>query len=155
MKQINKCKMCQKEHKNKKFCSMSCSASYNNVLYPKRELEGICRGCRLPTKTTRVYCQKCSKKTIDMTLDEATYHTKNSKPNAFSLIRGRARTIAKNLGLTKCAVCQYSKHVEIAHKKAISEHSGDTPISVINHPSNLIALCPNCHWESHNGFLSL
>jgi hypothetical protein len=29
----------------------------------------------------------------------------------------------------------------------ISSFADDTPIDVINAPDNLLALCPNCHWE--------
>ena len=55
----------------------------------------------------------------------------------------------------KCAVCGYDKHVEIAHIKAVSEFSDDTTIKEINSIDNLIALCPNHHWEYDNGVLKL
>lgn len=55
----------------------------------------------------------------------------------------------------KCKVCGYDKHVEIAHIKAVSEFSDETHIGEINSIDNLVALCPNHHWEYDNGILKL
>lgn len=55
----------------------------------------------------------------------------------------------------KCAICGYDKHIEVAHIKAVSEFDDSTPIKVINSIDNLIALCPNHHWEYDNGILEL
>jgi predicted HNH restriction endonuclease len=85
----------------------------------------------------------------DMTLSEAIY-TKHHKSSAYALVRTRARAASKKLGLDKCQKCGYDKHVEITHAKGISTFEGHTLVSVINAPSNLMALCPNCHWEFDN-----
>jgi len=77
-------------------------------------------------------------------------YNKHHTSSAYALVRSRARKIAKDLGMKKCENCGYNKHVEIAHKKAISTFDKSTLLSEINHPSNLIALCPNCHWEFDN-----
>lgn len=55
----------------------------------------------------------------------------------------------------KCKVCGYDKHVEIAHIKAVSEFSDKTLIGEINSIDNLVALCPNHHWEYDNGILKI
>lgn len=55
----------------------------------------------------------------------------------------------------KCYVCGYSNHIEVAHIKAVSEFDDATPIAEINSIDNLIALCPNHHWEYDNGILKL
>ena len=55
----------------------------------------------------------------------------------------------------ECAICGYNKHVEIAHIKAVSDFDDDALVSEINHPDNLIGLCPNHHWEYDNGLLKL
>lgn len=55
----------------------------------------------------------------------------------------------------KCAICGYDKHVEIAHIKAVSDFKESALISEINNIDNLIALCPNHHWEYDNGLLTL
>lgn len=70
--------------------------------------------------------------------------------NAYTGIRGLARTVARNIGLNSCHKCGYNKHIEIAHIRAISDFPEDTPVSVVNSPDNLLALCPNCHWEFDN-----
>lgn len=73
--------------------------------------------------------------------------TTGFKCNQYTLIRGRARTVARQLNWQSCVKCGYDKHIEVAHVKSITEFDLDTPISIINHPTNLLALCPNCHWE--------
>lgn len=40
-----------------------------------------------------------------------------------------------------------SKHIEVCHIRPIADYPPDTLLSVINDTSNLIGLCPNCHWE--------
>lgn len=52
-------------------------------------------------------------------------------------------------------MCGYDKFVEIAHIKAVSEFDESALISDINSIDNLIALCPNHHWEYDNGVLIL
>lgn len=87
---------------------------------------------------------------MDITLEEAIYRT-HHRSSAFALIRTRARAEAKKLGMSCCEKCGYSKHVEIAHKRAISTFDSSTLISHINARENLMALCPNCHWEYDHG----
>ena len=55
----------------------------------------------------------------------------------------------------KCAICGYTNHIEVAHIKAVSDFSDNTMIKDINSIENLIALCPNHHWEYDNGLLKL
>jgi len=152
---MNSCLKCGKETKTK-FCSRSCSASFNNRVKPKRKPEHKCIDCGKSINAKRSRCREHYlqwlnlKEVKDVTLSEAIYD-KHHKSSAYALVRTRARAIAKKLGLDTCELCGYNKHVEIAHKKAISTFEGDTLISVINSKENLMALCPNCHWEyDHN-----
>ena len=145
------CANCNEETNNKKFCSQSCSAKYTNLHRPKssyRQPEGKCKDCSTPISTSRTYCKSCKPKYIrgDITLKEAIYQELH-KSSAFALVRSRARGVGKELKLTKCQKCNYSRHIEICHIKPICEFDENTLLSVINHPSNLLALCPNCHWE--------
>lgn len=149
------CLKCNKVTDNPKFCSRSCSASYNNIKFPKRLPEGNCKKCDKIILASRTYCKRCFKSLQfprDITLQEAIYY-KHHKSSAFALVRSRARAIAKKLGITICQVCNYNKHVEIAHKMPISHFPLETLLSVINDPSNLFAFCPNCHWEFDHGLL--
>lgn len=54
-----------------------------------------------------------------------------------------------------CAVCGYAKHVEVCHLIPVSKFDNDTLVSTINDLSNLVALCPNHHWELDKGLLKL
>lgn len=49
-----------------------------------------------------------------------------------------------------CNVCGYDKHYEVCHIKSIASFKSNTSVSIINDLTNLIALCPNCHWEHDN-----
>lgn len=76
--------------------------------------------------------------------------------SARSAIQKDARKIYfDNNQSPKCAICGYTNHVEVAHIRAVSEFSNETPISTINSITNLIGLCPNHHWEYDNGMLKI
>lgn len=62
---------------------------------------------------------------------------------------------ASMLGDKICAACGYDTHVEVCHIKPISSYEPETAVADINHPENLIYLCPNHHWELDNGVLKL
>lgn len=57
-----KCITCQEETKNPRFCSSSCAAKHNNSKHPKRSVEGACKYCKKPIKTTSRFCSKTCKK---------------------------------------------------------------------------------------------
>lgn len=97
-------------------------------------------------------CDACNPNIKDwskITLEE-TREKRNYQIN--SRIRELARKVFEKSGIEKkCVNCGYDKHIEICHIKGISEFDGNTPISEINDINNIIALCPNCHWElDHN-----
>ena len=54
----------------------------------------------------------------------------------------------------ECAACGYSKHTEVCHIRPIRDFPITALISDVNDPSNLIRLCPNCHWEFDHGLIS-
>lgn len=141
------CLNCSITTNNPKFCSMSCAAKYNNKMYPKRpKTQSLC-SCGSPKTTRSKFCKTCRPKAgQDLTLAEARY-SQHGQQNKYSLIRQRARYSAQQAGMTCCSKCGYSKHVEIAHIKPVHSFPDTTMISEINHISNLLALCPNCHWE--------
>lgn len=71
-------------------------------------------------------------------------------------IRKLAERIYKESGKAlSCKICGYNKHVEIAHIKAVSDFDDSTTIAEINDINNLVALCPNHHWEYDNGYIKL
>ena len=142
------CLNCKKETTNPKFCTRSCAASYNNKFFIKRTKKWRCIICNAPVKEQRMYCPECQVKGKDHKLSTIIYQ-KHHRSSMFALVRGRAKTIVSSLPQI-CSKCGYSKHVEVCHIKPISSFPEDTRLSIINDPSNLILLCPNCHWEFDN-----
>ena len=91
---------------------------------------------------------------LNMTRSELFGNRKNWQ-SARTAIRKLADTAYNKSEKPKaCVICGYDKHIEIAHIKAVSDFDDDSLISEINDVNNLIALCPNHHWEFDNGFLS-
>ncbi len=132
------------------FCSQSCSASYNNKVSPKRTKRTYsCVVCSIKTSKRTYYCKTCKEKKhgSDFTLEEFSY-TGKKHYQVFAKARERARKqyLAAHPNPC-CEKCKYSYHIEVCHIKSISSFSKETLVSVINDPSNLIGLCPNCHWE--------
>jgi len=153
------CLLCEKETSNPKYCSRSCAAKKNNRDSPKRKRkEHHCERCGCSIRIKRKYCKPCREITRKKyyTLKEAKVPYSSYAPSAaHNIVRGRARTALFSSGRNVCENCGYKEHVECAHRKAIHTFDDDTLISEINHLDNLVALCPNCHWEYDNGKLSL
>jgi len=158
----NNCIQCGSETMNPKFCSSSCSATYNNKV-PKRKLKVLsCKHCGTELKreswkdSRRTVCDSCNPSNVDW--ESVTYadirgvraYQKNSR------IRGLARKtfLLHNISPI-CFNCGYSKHIEVCHIKPISSFHSNTKVSEINDIHNLVGLCPNCHWEFDNGILHL
>lgn len=153
---MNKCNNCGKETTNPKYCSRSCSAVVNNKLSKKRKRTKECKVCGTPILANYTYCTSCYKNKItsnDISLGDAIY-TRHHRSSAYALVRSRARSIMKSEPQV-CRSCGYDKHVEVCHIKPIKDFNHDTMLSVINSVSNLVLLCPNCHWEFDNGLLKL
>jgi 5-methylcytosine-specific restriction endonuclease McrA len=74
----------------------------------------------------------------------------------YNSIRAKARILYQQSQKPYvCYNCGYDKHVQICHLKPLHLFADDTLISIVNDLNNLIALCPNCHWELDNNILSL
>lgn len=85
---------------------------------------------------------------------EALFDIRSNYQSARSAIVKDARKVFESSGKeSKCVICGYDKHIEIAHLKSVSDFKDKALISEINAPSNLVALCPNHHWELDNGIL--
>ncbi len=165
---IKNCLTCGKDTDNPKFCNHSCSAKYTNknrIIINSLKKEYFCFICKksmgIGRKNKRKYCISCKKEYSpnykDWSLVTIEQHFKNL-PNfqANSRIRALGKGIYKKSKKNfSCLNCGYSKHVEICHIKPISSFDRNTTISQVNDINNLVALCPNCHWELDNGFLKL
>lgn len=142
---------------DRKFCSRSCAATYNNShakperkFGPSKTVFFNCEICGCDVESGRLYCKKHVKtkifntnKTLKDVLSSNSY-----KSNHYSFLRDHSRKVAKAFNiLDACLICGYDKIVQACHVKPISEFSDDTKIIEINSITNLIGLCPNHHWE--------
>lgn len=73
--------------------------------------------------------------------------------SARSIIAKSARKNYQTSDKPKCCIiCGYGNY-EVAHIKAVNEFEDDALIKDINFIENLIALCPNHHYEYDNGII--
>jgi predicted restriction endonuclease len=70
-------------------------------------------------------------------------------------IRSLARTAYRKSSQPKaCAICGYDVHYEVCHIKPINAFPATEFVAEVNKLSNLVALCPNHHWEFDHNILS-
>ena len=156
---MQRCLNCNKDTHNAKFCSKSCAASYNNKVFPKTRVKRQykCIICGMPTINDRKYCDEHNPQKVDwskVTIEETLYNNSNAS-NSYARIRDSAKRLYKRSNKTKKCICGYDKHYEVCHIKPIGSFDKSTPISIVNSLNNLIALCPNCHWEFDHGMLHI
>lgn len=152
---MGKCSNCNRKTTNPKFCSKSCAAIINNKIPKRIKVNYYCSKCGKEVAYQRKFCRTCRPNYIDWT--KVKYKDIKGKRlyQKHSRIRGLARRLYEKSGFPMKCSCGYHKHVEICHIKPIAQFHPNTPISVINDINNLIALCPNCHWEFDNGLLNV
>lgn len=134
------------------YCSKSCS----NFASPRRKLGTTkCKTCKVGIPSGYHYCKPCldlrhpwKKATLAELKQQYSIHQYNAK------IRGYSKTLIKDRPKV-CVNCGYAHHVEVCHIKGISTFDLSATVGEVNDPSNLILLCPNCHWEFDNGLLKL
>jgi 5-methylcytosine-specific restriction endonuclease McrA len=114
----------------------------------------VCKHCGTEIIGRRSVCDAClrrdwSKLTLATVGGEARYQI-------HAVVRRHARmTYAESERPKQCINCGYNKHYEVCHIRPITDFPLDTTIGAINALSNLVALCPNCHWEFDHNMLSL
>lgn len=142
------------------FCSSSCSAQYSNThrisTTKKTYNYKSCKICKIPSGKA-ITCKSCrDQQKINLgtrTIQEMIYN--KSAASRYGLIRFHARSVSASKILNGCQNCSYNHHVEVCHIKAICDFTTDTILNIVNDPSNLIILCPNCHWDLDHGLLKL
>lgn len=166
-KNPKKCLVCgssisYKDRRNNKFCSHSCSAKFNNLGVKRffgepRDLTS-CMNCQKLTKNYKFCSKKCyieSNQSIGEISKGDFFKKRKTWQSARSCIRKHAEKIYKNSGKPFKCFCGYDTHIEICHKKSVSDFSDEALIKEINNIENLVSLCPNHHWEFDNGILKL
>lgn len=140
------------------FCSRNCAAIDNNKKTPKRKRTRKCRVCNNLIPTGYTYCDDCCGKgkhlrggrpLSERTLEEV---IRWDKINRHQVVRAHAFANSKHLP-NVCAICGYSKHVEVCHIKEIHKFPLTATLAEVNHKNNLIKLCGNHHWEMDHNLL--
>lgn len=180
---MNTCKQCQKETKNPKFCSRSCSQIFNNKgVQRNKPKKRICKNCKevfyRKNNNRSLRCEICMPDYSEESGENGKVKYENYIKNAnkaktikeyreslavkgkhsswtHAHVRCFNRSWNKELTSLPCANCGYDKHVELCHKKDIASFPDDTTLGEVNHPDNIVQLCRNCHWEFDNGILKL
>lgn len=166
------CKACDKEYQpsdsQQIYCSRSCAAKINNVLYPKRG-DGTLRApktckCGGQMSFNSSLCRKChtqtkKRKALEEYLGRTVgFYKVNKTAHHFSVgVRKKSRQVADELYKMEkvCAVCGYDLYVELCHIKPIASFPDDALMREVNARENLVYLCPNHHKELDLGFLDM
>jgi hypothetical protein len=138
----------------------------NNHTWKELAISFGYKSTRLSTNVRNAILERCKALNVEFCYYKAKPIGERTKGEVFSefknwqsarsFIRRNAKETYVKYGKTLCCeICGYDKHVEIAHIKAVSDFSQETKIEEINSIDNLIALCPNHHWEFDNGLLKL
>ena len=159
------------EVRRRKFCGHSCAARKNNLgklknpdgvggFTKKSELNLTCVWCgrKFLSKIPRKSCADCYElpnKVLTLTTKGELFLRCKTWQSARSTIQSHARQVLARSGEQECSICGYSKHIEAAHRQSVSSFSSEATLGEINSPDNLLALCPNHHWEYDQGVLGV
>lgn len=132
---MNKCKQCQSETLNPKFCNKSCSASYNNVA---RCVDRFCLMCSSTLPRGRREAKYCNQ--VCQQDYQRNYRVKNGTA-------GHSATktyIEKERGKI-CSCCGLTSWLGSPITLELEHINGDSD----NHSlDNVCLLCPNCHSQT-------
>lgn len=163
---MNNCTNCSAETLNPRFCSRSCSTTYNNRMNPKRKRQHKCKMCDNLRRVDRAYCSdECKLMGVETRSIERweseTLATMKGEGNANAGSRyPYIRTLARKKYLRSgrklaCVECGYDTYVEVCHIQDVRSFPESATVAEVNSLDNLVALCRNHHWEFDNGLLSV
>lgn len=136
VKSINHCKNCDKKTSNPKFCSQSCSATYNNPTSKRKHNYGFCIECNTKLKRSAKYCShKCQGS------HQRREKVLNEKASPITLKAFLIETEGHH-----CWQCKNSTWNEQPIPLELEHIDGN---SQNNSLDNLSILCPNCHAQTH------
>lgn len=162
-----KCEVCNIEFNRSKtevnrsktkrfFCSRRCSTTFNNKIPKRKRVHRECPVCQKSLRNNAKYCQshrRPYKLSDTTTISELTQSAKYQKS---AYLRNHARRVYKRSGKPlACFVCDYSNHIEVCHIKPIASFPDTATLGEVNCIDNLVALCPNHHWELDNKLITL
>ncbi len=149
------CLVCGKKLKQgqKKFCSRSCSATYNNSL---RKETLYCKNCGTPLKENqKEFCSnKCQTK---YQYEQYIERWKNGEESGLSGVYNISKHIRRYLfekNDCKCEMCGWGETNKFTGNIPLEVHHKDGDYTN-NKEENLQLLCPNCHsltetFKAHN-----
>lgn len=140
-----------------KFCSTLCRNRCNVKKWTDTHKK-TCPKCKKLIRPESETCAKCCHEIYiaDLTLGEYNEKYKGKHPSWKNAeIRNAARRWNRHLRGSLCKNCGYDKHTEFCHIQPITSFPATATLKEINKESNLVMLCPNCHWEFDHGFLKL
>lgn len=144
------CLNCKSETKNPKFCSRSCSATYNNIRYPKRFLENSCKICSKKITSARSYCDACwQDNSAKSKYKISSWLSKDWRGGTDSGLSQIVRKYLLEKSNYSCSKCGFNiNHPDDGRTILEINHiDGDG----LNHsPENLEVVCPNCHALTSN-----
>lgn len=135
------------EYNRRKFCNLSCSASYNNRIFKKKVVHKHCLNCGKEISNKNKYCSLSCQQEFQY----KSYISKwkageisGTTGNAWIDLSDYVRRYLFEKYENKCSVCGWSK---------INPFTGMLPLEVEhidgdatnNKEENLTLLCPNCH----------
>lgn len=137
---MNSCVNCKKETSNAKFCSRSCSVSYNNNIGHWRAKHGILKGensclhCGEKTNNNKYCSAKCQHR------HQTTLILESGKASPKTM----KRLLLEETG-NKCWTCGIQ---DWNGKPIIMELEHNDGNSQNNNRENLSLICPNCHSQT-------
>ena len=97
------------------------------------------------------FCSSKAGQSIEKLTKGELFSKRANWQSARSSIATHAKRVYDNSTKSKeCQICGYDKHYQVAHIEPVASFSDDALILEINSIDNLVALCPNCHWEFDN-----
>ena len=153
VKTMKICLGCGKEfslfskEKDTKFCSRSCSASYNNRKTKRKILSKICERCGMEFETNKENKKYCSKECFILKRKEN--RIKEFLTGELKDAQVRKRVIRKYLLERQGGVCEICGCKPMHNEKPlvfIIDHING--IFTDNRPENIRAICPNCNSQT-------
>ena len=153
---MNNCLHCGTITANAKYCSRSCANRVNGGLFPSRKrLARQCKHCGTELKTRRTTCDRCNPSFVDWQTVSLQQLKSKALQQYAAQIRSLARVAYRKSSRPKaCALCSYNMHYEVCHIKPIRNFLPNDSVAIVNALDNLVALCPNHHWEFDHGKIS-
>lgn len=151
-KQRHYCLQCGKELHGwqKKFCSSSCAATYNNVRRERKKSNKYCENCGklLGPRQYKFCCPKCQRELQYKNLIQEWLSGKNFTVKGGMIPRFIKRYLIELHG-NKCERCGWHEANPTTGNVPLEIHHVDGDC-YNNRPENLQLLCPNCHSITDN-----